>query len=399
MRITNLRATPVAVPLKKKKRSPSEAQKYLQSVLVEVFTDEGIVGIGESHAALGADVTKLILESVKGLILHEDPTDVEVLKKRLYAACNLTHLHIHAANWALSGIDMALWDIVGKASRKPLHEIWGGAFRRRIEYYGAISRTNPKDIAEQAKELLDEGFKTLYLKVGFDPEEDLECIRAIREVASTYDRRIEIRVDANQAWSPGEAIRIINKMARFDLELVDQPTLMYDLEGLARVRKAVGVPIASHESSWTFYNVLNIIRYGAADVIHIDPRFDAGFMGARISAGIAEAAGLPVLTHEWAMLGVSTAAYMQLIASTPNFTLANQGGCRSLADDVIKGGPLRLREGRLDLPEGPGIGVELDPEKVERYGRLYDETFKGKGFSKEDATVYQLMAYRSFFRS
>lgn len=395
MKITDMKATPVAVPLRE--RSPSKTPKYLQSVIVEVFTDEGIVGIGESHAALGGDVTKLILESVKGVILNEDPTDTEVLKKKLYAACSLTHLHIHAANWALSGIDMALWDIVGKSSRKPLHEIWGGAFRRRIEYYGAISRTNPNDIANQAKELIEEGFRTLYLKVGFDPDEDIECVKAIRETASSYQGRIKIRVDANQAWSPGEAIRIVNKLAKYDLELVDQPTLMYDLEGLARVRKAVEVPIASHESSWTFYNVLNIIRYGAADVIHIDPRFDAGFMGARISAGMAEAAGLPVLTHEWAMLGVSTAAYMQLIASTPNFTLANQGGCRNLADDVIKGGPLRLREGHLDLPEEPGIGVELDPEKVEKYGKVYERTFKGKGFSKEDATSYQLMAYRRYF--
>ncbi|MEM3028435.1 MAG: mandelate racemase/muconate lactonizing enzyme family protein [Candidatus Bathyarchaeia archaeon] len=395
MKITDMKATPVAVPLRE--RSPSKTPKYLQSVIVEVFTDEGIVGIGESHAALGGDVTKLILESVKGVILNEDPTDTEVLKKKLYAACSLTHLHIHAANWALSGIDMALWDIVGKSSRKPLHEIWGGAFRRRIEYYGAISRTNPNDIANQAKELIEEGFRTLYLKVGFDPDEDIECVKAIRETASSYQGRIKIRVDANQAWSPGEAIRIVNKLAKYDLELVDQPTLMYDLEGLARVRKAVEVPIASHESSWTFYNVLNIIRYGAADVIHIDPRFDAGFMGARISAGMAEAAGLPVLTHEWAMLGVSTAAYMQLIASTPNFTLANQGGCRNLADDVIKGGPLRLRDGHLDLPEEPGIGVELDPEKVEKYGKVYERTFKGKGFSKEDATSYQLMAYRRYF--
>ena len=161
----------------------------------------------------------------------------------------------------------------------------------------------------------------------------------MREVASTHKGRIEIRMDANQAWSPGEAVRIINRMAKYDPEFVDQPTLMYDLEGLARVRRSVSVPIASHESSWTFYDVLNVIKHDAADIIHIDPKFNAGFAGAKISAGIAEAAGIPVVAHEWAMGGVSTAAYMQLIASTPNFTLANQGGCRDLADDILKNGP------------------------------------------------------------
>jgi L-alanine-DL-glutamate epimerase-like enolase superfamily enzyme len=121
-------------------------------------------------------------------------------------------------------------------------------------------------------------------------------------------------------------------------------------------------------------------------------------MGARITAGIAEAAGMPVLTHSFTELGVAQCAYMHLIASAPNFTLANQSSYRRLTDDVIKGGPLTFKDGCLDLPEGPGIGIALDPGKVETYARHYQDNIKGKEFSRPWLRPqYMLMQYRRFF--
>jgi L-alanine-DL-glutamate epimerase-like enolase superfamily enzyme len=121
-------------------------------------------------------------------------------------------------------------------------------------------------------------------------------------------------------------------------------------------------------------------------------------MGARLTAGMAEAAGMPVVMHHFADLGVAVHAYMQLIAAVPNFTLANQGGLYRLNDDVIKGGLRKLRDGCLDLPDGPGIGVELDPARVEKYARYYEENVKGKEFSQPWMTPqYMMMQYRRFF--
>jgi L-alanine-DL-glutamate epimerase-like enolase superfamily enzyme len=146
------------------------------------------------------------------------------------------------------------------------------------------------------------------------------------------------------------------------------------------------------------YEAMNVLKREAADVIHVDPRFDAGFMGARLTAGMAEAAGVPVVMHSFTELGVAQCAYMHLIASVPNFTLANQSGYRHLTDDVIKGGLMTFKDGCLDLPEGPGIGVELDQEKVETYARYYQENIKGKEFSQPWLTPqYMLMQYRRFF--
>jgi L-alanine-DL-glutamate epimerase-like enolase superfamily enzyme len=395
MKITGLKSTVVAVPTHRAKTSEMFAASYRLAILVEVFTDEGLVGIGEAPNPVGAEATKAIIDSTEPLLVGEDPTEPEKLKKKLYAYYNLTHLHIHAACWALNGIDMALWDLTGKACQQPLWRIWGGAFRKKAEFYGSIERAKPEEVAEQARGYIDAGFKTLYMKVGFDEEGDLECIKAIRETAGPH---VKIRVDANQSWDAGEAIRIIKKMGEYNLEFVDQPVLMYNIDDLARVRGGVDVRIASHESSWTMYDALNVIKRGAADVIHIDPRFDAGFMGARITAGMAEAAGMPVVMHHFADLGVAVHAYTHLIAAVPNFILANQGGLYKLKDDVIKGGLRKMQDGCLDVPDGPGIGVELDPEKVARYAENYEENIKGKEFSQPWMTPqYMMMQYRRFF--
>jgi L-alanine-DL-glutamate epimerase-like enolase superfamily enzyme len=395
MKITGLKSTVVAVPTQKAAESEVSARHDRVAVLVEVYTDEGLTGLGEAPNPVGAEVTKTIVDSAEPLLVGKDPTQAEVVKKTLYAHYNLTHLHIHAACWALNGIDMALWDIVGKACRRPLYQIWGGAFRKRIEFYGQVDVASPAETAAQAAALAEEGYGTIYIKIGFDEREDLARIRAIREAIGPERK---IRVDANQSWSVGEAVRIIRRLAEYDLEFVDQPVLMYNVDALAAVRASVDVPIASHESSWTMYEAANVLKQGAADVIHIDPRFDAGFMGARITAGMAEAAGVPVLTHSFGELGVAQCAYMHLIASAPNFTLANQSSYRRLADDIIRGGPLTFRDGCLDLPEAPGIGVELDSEKVETYARHYCENVQGKEFSRPWLRPqYMMMQYRRFF--
>ena len=395
MKITGMRSTVVGVPTQRATTSEMYAGQYRLAVLVEVHTDEGLVGLGEAPNPVGVEATKTIIDSAEPLLVGEDPLEVERLKKKLYAYYNLTHLHIHAACWALNGIDMALWDIVGKACQQPLYRIWGGAFRKRIEFYGPVDRASPGEVAAQASSLVKEGFRTVYMKIGFDEDEDLACVRAIREAVGPG---IKIRLDANQSWSGGEAVRIIRRLGEHDVEFVDQPVLMYNVDDLARVRAAVDVPIASHESSWTMYDAMNVIKRGAADVIHVDPRFDAGMIGARLTAGMAEAAGMPVVMHSFGELGVAQSAYMHLIAVAPNFTLANQSGYHRLTDDVIKGGLLTFKDGCLDLPEKPGIGVELDPAKVDTYAGYYEENIKGKEFSQPWMTPqYMMMQYRRFF--
>lgn len=400
MKISDLKTEIVAVPSKGPAHNYSlGGGTWKIAVIVEVLTSDGLIGLGEAlptFPEMEFEAAKLLIDSAKPLLVGEDASNVGPITKKLYAAYNLTHFHIHASNWAWNAIEMALWDLVGKECGKPLYKIWGGAFRKKIPYFSWLQRTTPEDIAKQSVELVNRGFKTLYLKVGMDEEEDIECVKAMRESVG-YKSNIKIRVDANQAWSPGQAIQTINRLEKYDLEFVDQPVLMYNLDGLARVRSAVNVPVASHESSWTFYEALNVIKKGAADILHIDPRWDAGFTGARIAAGIAEAAGLPVLLHSYYELGIAQCAYMHLAASCPNFILANQSSYDSLIDDVIVGGRLEFRDGCMDLPEKPGIGVELDTQRMEKYHAAYEENVKGKEPPRE-VPPYKFMSYRNFFK-
>jgi len=365
-------------------------------VLVELATDEGLVGLGEAPTPIGAEPARELIASTAPLLLGQDPLQPERLKKILYLNYNLTHLHIHAACWALNAIDMALWDLLGKAAGMPLYKLWGGAFRTEIPFYGYIDyKLSADEAGAEAARLAAQGYGTIYRKIGLHEADDLACLAAIR---AAIGPDVKLRVDANQSWSVGEAVEKIKRMAPFDLEYVDQPVLMYNVDELAQVRALSPVRIAAHESSWTMYEALNVIKRSAADAIHVDPRFDAGMMGARITAGMAEAAGLPTIMHHYTALGVTAAAYCQLIAAAPSFTLANQTGYAQLTDDVIAGGLMPFHQGCLRLPEGPGIGVTLDQAKVEQYAALYQRDIKGTEFSRPWMTPrYMMMQYRNFF--
>jgi L-alanine-DL-glutamate epimerase-like enolase superfamily enzyme len=385
LKISDMRTTVVSVPITKTyPTSVGAFTGYVNAVIVQVMTDDGLVGVGETPVLSSGEIAKLIVDSSKPVILGQDPFDVEVIRRKLYAHHNLIHFHIHAASWALSGIEMALWDLMGKATKQPLYKLWGGAIRKKIPFWGWVAGGDPSSMMEESRSFVKDGFTTIYTKIGIDPAWDVEAVRAMREAAG-YDSGIKIRVDANQAWSTSTAIRMIKKLERYDLEFVEQPVLMYSLDSLRRVREAVDTPILSHESSWTFYDALKVIKSGAADAIQLDPRFDAGFMGARIAAGMAEADGMSAVIHSYADLGITTSAYCHLIASSPAFMHANQTNYYALADDVTKDA-LVFKDGCIDLPETPGIGVELDPTKMDKYSRVYKDEVQGREFTEKEKT-------------
>jgi L-alanine-DL-glutamate epimerase-like enolase superfamily enzyme len=227
-------------------------------------------------------------------------------------------------------------------------------------------------VAEEAGRATAAGFGTCYLKaVQDDPGADVERVAALRDGAGPHAL---IRVDANEAWSPGTAVRVIREMERYGLELIEQPVSGRNLAEMAYVRGRVDTPLLANEASWTRHDQLAVIRAGAADAISADNQADGGLLNLKRSAGLCEAAGLPVVKHSLGELGVALAAATHVIAATPTFRYANQAYGALLADDVTAGfgGPAaNYRDGRLDVPTGPGLGVELDRDKVGQYAELY----------------------------
>ena len=202
-------------------------------------------------------------------------------------------------------------------------------------------------MADDARAWVERGFRTLYLKVGFDPAVDEARVRAVREAVGDGPR---IRIDANAAWSPALAVTLLTRLAQYGLEYAEQPIPAGDPAELARLRARVPVPILAHESSLSVEGTLAVVRHGAADAVQLDPRFDAGIAGMRVAAGIAEVAGLPAVTHTFGELGVGTALMLQLHAAHRNFVLDNQTYYANLEDDVIAGGLMPFDGPFLDVP-------------------------------------------------
>lgn len=382
MRLSQLKTTVVAVPqirsYKSSWRRSYHGRGAQISVLVELGTDDGLVGIGESPVVYAGhpEVTCALIEGVRELLIGADPLDHDILRKKIYAETGMAHLGTQGMAWALSGVDMALWDLIGKVFQQPLHKIWGSAWRLRSPFYADIPPAEPKVMADEAVEWVARGFETIYFKVGFDPQLDVARMAAIRNAIGDDPK---IRVDANQAWSPGAARRIIQAMAEYKPEYIEQPVLASNIVEMAAVRNSVPVPILAHEASLSVEGSLAVIMHHAADALQLDPRFDAGFQGARIAAQMAEVAGLPVVTHTFGELGVATAAVLQLHAAYPNFVLDNQTYYWNLEDDIIAGGLMPFDGRYLNVPQGLGIGVSLDPERVKHYAEYYEREVKDHG--------------------
>lgn len=376
MRITRLRATPVAVPFREDELWAFGARGGMVSILLELETDEGVTGLGEAAAYPTADIVLAVVRSLEQLVVGEDPFRIEHIVQRIDAVG--TWHHVRATSPAIAGVEMACWDVVGKVCGQPLVNLFGGRVRDDVEYFWYLVRTTPEAMAADARAAVAAGFRTLYCKVGWgDPSADLAVIEAVRDGAGPDAR---IRIDANEAWSSGAAVRILRQLERFDLELAEQPVSGRNLAEMAYVRGRVDVPLLANEASWTRADVLEVIRYGAADVVSIDNQMDGGLLNMKRSAAICDAAGIPVLKHSLGELGPATVAGAHVIASTPNALPASQSYVALLGDDVIDGGPLTYRGGRLQLPTEPGLGVTLDPDRVARYADLYHREGGSFGF-------------------
>src|SRR5919198_1403931 len=315
MRITGLNATPVAVPFREDEVWAYGGRRGLVSILLEVTTDEGLVGIGEAAAYPSTEIVLAVLRSLEPLVVGEDPFTIERISKRIEVVG--TWHHVKATSPGIAAVEAACWDIVGKACGQPLVNLFGGRVRDRVEFYYYVSQKTPDEVAADGRRGAEAGFHTFYLKVGSnDPRHDIERVQALRDGAGPG---AAIRVDANEAWSAATAIRAIGEMERYGLELVEQPVSGRNLAEMAYVRGRLSTPLLANEASWTRYDQLEVIRHGAADVLSVDNQMDGGLLNLKRSAGLCEAAGL--------------GGYWEPRRGRPS-AQGGQGGCR-----VRAGGP------------------------------------------------------------
>lgn len=367
MRITELRTTLLSVPHIEPEFISTGMRKGVTECLIEIDTDEGITGLGESICRPNARVIEAAIQSMQPFLIGADPRNIEGIVN------NLRHLggwsfFERVGNVALGGVETALWDLVGKACGKPLYELLGGMVRDRMPIMFYLFRFPLDEMIRRAKQAVADGYTTIYFKVGNDTRADIEAVAAVR--AAIGDKG-EIRIDANEAWTPGTAIRFIKQIEQYDVEWVEQPTPMKDVEALARLRNAVNTPIAANQTSWALKDVQQVLRNDAADVVVMDHYQTGGLLTYKKAVACCEASGIPVNHHSWGELGVGTAAGAHVVASSPPFLYANQSYAMIHADDIIVGGVAEVKNGSIAIPNAPGLGVELDPDRVARAVERY----------------------------
>jgi glucarate dehydratase len=276
---------------------------------------------------------------------------------------------------AFSGIEIALWDLIGKGLDRPVYDFLGGLYRERVSFSGywypryrsggVGGESSPEKLASYCKEVVRSyGYNRLEGKVGvFPPALDVKTVEVIR---SEVGSEVELGVDPNGTWSPETAVSVIKKMDKFDLCNVEEPCR--ELEACARVRSRVGVPISTHCPL-----LPEVIRLGVADVMVCDHYEVGGILLTKKLVAAAEIHNLGFWIHSAAELGVSTAANLHIAASSPHIIHPSQGTYEHISDDIIKGGKLRIKGGCMEVPQGPGLGVELDEEKVSSYNEYYED--------------------------
>jgi L-rhamnonate dehydratase len=329
-------------------------------LVVEITTSEGVRGYGETICLLDS-IEPVLVNVVMPLAVGKGIDQAENLTRHVLGA-GYYH-HKRAAVMALCAVEMAMWDALGKHAAQPLHRLWGGAYRTEIDLSAYLFINDPAQLTEVAQAFAARGYRSFKLKIGVDEKSDIALTRAVR---GALGEGMPLRVDVNGAWTIGTAKRQCAKLVDFDLTYVEQPLELDDLAGHADLRRCQPIPIALDESAYTLADVGNIVRQGAADVILLDPHETGGLWQCIKAAAVAESVGIPVTLHSGGELGISQAAYLQLAASIPNMSISIDTEHDYLGDDVVAT-PLAIEGGRLAVPTGPGLGVEVDLAQLERY--------------------------------
>lgn len=367
MRITELDVWVINVPLTVAFQSSFERRSGTTRTILRLRTDSGLVGWGETFRG---EPTARIVEQCRDLIVGSDLTKLGSLRTDLRMT---PFFYGYVGYAAIAGIEMAYFDLLGKASGLSLADLLGGARRNWIPVTGLVTRglvaaegeqADPSATAEAAAELTATwGFGTVKLKGSYDAASDVGLMRAIRARLP----EVGLRVDPNAAWSVTDSIWAAKRLAELDLEYLEDPC--EGLDGMARVSATTDIPLCTNMCVVRLEDVAPAIRLGAVDVIHGDVHKWGGIDANRRLAALCGAFGLGMNLHSGGELGISTACHLQLAAATPEINYAIDSMYYLLGDDIITK-PFRAVDGHLTAPTSPGLGVEVDEEKIKHLADL-----------------------------
>ncbi|WP_427887539.1 enolase C-terminal domain-like protein [Kribbella sp. GL6] len=376
MKIVDVRATTVTIPLEAPLRHSNGAHwgRFVRTV-VEVEADNGLIGLGEMGG--GGQSAEAAVAGLKEYLVGHDPARTEALRWML---ANPTASLYNNRTQLLAAIEFACLDLQGRELGVPVHALLGGKVRDRVPFasYLFFRHANPDGTGEirtaeqlvaHARSLVDEhGFSVHKLKGGvFPPDYERECFRALAEAFPGH----RVRFDPNGAFSVEEAIRFARGIEDLDNDYLEDPT--WGLNGMRRVRRNTPIPLATNTVVVNFEQLAANVLDPAVDVILLDTTFWGGIRPCIKAAGVCETFQLGVAVHSSGELGIQLATMLHLGAVVPNLSFAADAHYHHLRDDIIAGGKLPYADGAIAVPDAPGLGVELDRDKLAEYAELFRE--------------------------
>jgi L-alanine-DL-glutamate epimerase-like enolase superfamily enzyme len=378
MKITKVECIPVSIPFTKPIVMSGGAAKCADAVVLKIYTDEGVTGVaetgdtslwymGESQDSIMSNLVNVFAPQI---LLGEDPFNIEKIVARMDKAAR-------ANNQSKAVVDYALHDLMGRALGVPVYKLLGGLSNPKIALAFVMSSGTPDEVSAEAKKLVKAGFKGLKLKVGArTPDEDIELVGALRAAIGS---KIKIMIDANGGWIYHQALYVLQRVAKYNIYVAEQPVPWWDIDGLARLRRKVDVPIYPDESAKELNDLIKIIEKEAADGLFLKVPKAGGILKSQKWVAIAQAANLPVMCGCMIDTGLGAACTAQFLAATEWIGKIEQEAIgplnlynipdtvsTPLKDDLALKVP-RYENGFLYPPDGPGIGVELNEAAVKKF--------------------------------
>ncbi len=351
-------------PIKVQRKRSAVGTPHMDYVLVKIHTDKGIIGMGEAPTdsterieTLKFTIDRYMAPKLIGLNPFDIERNTDIVSSRKNGRVVVNH--------ASAAINYALYDILGKALNVPLYTLLGGLYRTRVLASVEVPKGSPEEMAAHSLEYYKQGIRGIKAKVGTTPERDAKALKAIREALGDG---ISLRADANRNYTVQEAIRLCKLAREYDvgLELLEQPLKNSDWEGARRIVRAVDIPIEADEAANNLDQVYQLLKNGTCDIINTKCSKAGGISGVKKWAAVAEAANKTIVIGTEYGLGSIVASKVHLGCAIKNANPIVEFTEIMLHDLLIKE-PLVLKDGYIDVPTGPGIGWEYDPEKIEKY--------------------------------
>ena len=349
------------------------------ATLIEIKTNEGIVGWGEAfcQGLEPPEISAAVIENaLKPILLDQCPLDIEVLWHKMYSTTR-DYGRKGSVISAISAVDIALWDIAGKYYNESIHQLLGGAFRNKIKpyatgFYRLKGKGEANRLAEEALSHYENGFDHMKVKLGFGIEDDLKCMESIYSVLK--NKNVTLMIDTNHAYGRSEALLLGKQLEDYRLRWYEEPVVPEDINGYSELKSKLNIPIAGGENEHTLFGFKSLFESNAVDIAQPDIGSCGGITGAKQIINLAHSFGVEVNPHVWGS-AIAQAASIQVIASIPvtHFSifarepiLEYDQSSHPFRRELLTS-PIELVNGMINVPKGKGLGIDINLNTIKKY--------------------------------